>query len=211
MSRGRAIGVVLLLIGSAAIVRAAVPGAPGASHASLGELPYTIQTWKGAEGPPLDAETLRILAADAVLNRVYTAGDDGTPVGLYIAYYARQRPGVSIHSPLHCLPGTGWEVLDVGTTSLVVAGAASGTVRRMIVRKGRRRALVLYWYSLHGRIIANEITSKLTLLADSVRLHRSDAALVRIVVPAGDSVDAANEHGLAFARDLAPRLAHLLD
>jgi EpsI family protein len=208
MSRGRAIGVLLLLVASATLARAAGTPTSGASYPNLSALPYVIQASKGAEGPPLDAETLRILAADDVLNRTYTAGD-GTPIGLYVAYYATQRPGVSIHSPLHCLPGTGWEALDVSTVTL--AGAASGTVRRLIVRKDRRLALVLYWYALHGRIIAGEVTSKLTLLADSVRLHRSDAALVRIVVPIAGSVAAADEHGLAFARDLALRLADVLN
>jgi EpsI family protein len=208
MSRGRAIGVVLLLMASAAIGRAAVTAPSGASHADLSALPYVIQAWRGTEGPPLDPDTLRILAADDVLNRTYMAAD-GTPIGLYVAYYAAQRPGVSIHSPLHCLPGTGWEALDVSTVGL--PDAASGTMRRLIVRKDERRALVLYWYSLHGRMIAGEATSKFTLLFDSVRLRRSDAALVRIVVPIVGSVAAAEQHGLAFAGILAPRIADVLN
>ena len=209
MSRGRAIAVVLMLIASAAIARAAVQSPPASLRSNLSALPYAFQEWRGAEGPPIDAETLRILSADSVLNRTYTAGG-GTPVGLYVAYYARQRPGVSIHSPLHCLPGTGWEAVDVSTLNLAAPGAASGAVRRIIVRKNQQRALVLYWYALHGRMIASEITSKVMLLADSVRLHRSDAALVRIVVPIADSVTAADERGLAFARDLAPRMDDIL-
>jgi EpsI family protein len=209
MSRGRAIAVVLMLIAFAAIARAAVQSPPASLRSNLSALPYAIQQWRGAEGPPLDSETLRILSADSVLNRTYTT-DDGTPIGLYVAYYARQRPGVSIHSPLHCLPGTGWEAVDVSTRNLTAPGAASGAVRRMIVRKNQQRAIVLYWYALHGRTIASEITSKVLLLADSVRLHRSDAALVRIVVPIGGSVTTADERGMAFARDLAPRVADIL-
>ena len=73
-----------------------------------------------------------------------------------------------------------------------------------------QRALVLYWYSLHGRVIASEVSTKLLQLADSVRLHRSDAAMVRIVVPIGRSVEAADERGLAFARDLAPHMIDIL-
>ncbi len=143
-----------------------------------------------------------------MLARTYR-GPDLTPVGLYIAYYATQRPGVSIHSPLHCLPGTGWEALEVSTLPLSDGERGTGTVRRMIVRKQRERALVVYWYSVHGRTIANEVVSKLTLMADSVRLHRSDAALVRIVVPIGHSVDAAERTAIAFARDLLPYAAQL--
>jgi EpsI family protein len=201
-----------MLIASGAMARAAVQAPPASLRSNLSALPYEIQGWRGSEGAPIDAETLRILAADSVLNRTYIAGD-GAAVGLYVAYYARQRPGVSIHSPLHCLPGTGWEAVDVSTRNLAAPGAAaaaSGAVRRIIVRKNQQRALVLYWYALHGRMIANEIASKVMLLADSVRLHRSDAALVRIVVPIGGSITAADERGMAFARDLAPRMDDIL-
>jgi len=209
MSRGRAIAVVLMLFAAAAIARAAVQ-APVSSRTNLSALPYTIDEWAGAEGAPIDAETLRILSADSVLNRTYTAADGG-PVGLYVAYYAKQRPGVSIHSPLHCLPGTGWEAVDVSTVNMTAKGAATrAAIRRMIVRKNDQRALVLYWYALHGRMIAGEIASKVWLLADSLRLHRSDAALVRIVVPVGASLAAADERGVAFARELAPRMDEVL-
>jgi EpsI family protein len=199
--------VVLLIVGAGVVVRTR-PSATAAGEVNLEALPHAIAAWQGVEAEPPDAETRRILAADAVLTRTYR-GPDAIPVGLYIAYYATQRPGVSIHSPLHCLPGTGWEALEVSTLQLSNIDRGTGTVRRMIVRKQRDRALVLYWYSVHGRTIANEVVSKLTLMADNVRLHRSDAALVRIVVPIGNSVDAAERTAIAFARDLLPYAAQL--
>jgi EpsI family protein len=201
VSRTRALAVILLLASSAAITRAAVGVPPAAPK--LASLPYVFEGWQGEEAPPIDNETLRILAADDLLNRTYV-GADGTQIGLYVAYYARQRPGMSVHSPLHCLPGTGWEALDVSTLNLPSSGVANGTMRRLVVRKGLQRALVLYWYSLHGRVIASEVMTKVTQLVDSVRLHRSDAAMVRIVVPIGTSIADADAHGLAFAQDLAP-------
>jgi EpsI family protein len=208
MNRVRAICLMVLLMTMAAIGRAAVVPRSAEARPDLAALPYVVGGFRGAESPPPDAETMRILAADEMVNRTYVAGD-GTPIGLYIAYYSAQRPGVSIHSPLHCLPGTGWEALDVSDRRL--SGAGSDTVRRLIVRKDQQLALVIYWYALHGRMIAGEVTSKLTLLADSIRLHRSDAALIRIVVPIGGDVTAADEHGLAFARDVAPEIAHVLN
>jgi EpsI family protein len=209
MSERRAVAVLVMLIASVVIARAAVQPLPVSSRSDLSALPYSIEGWRGTQGPPLDEETLRILSADSILNRTYTAAD-GTPIGLYVAYYTRQRPGVSIHSPLHCLPGTGWEAIDVSTLDLTARGTAPGAIRRIIVRKNERLALVLYWYALHGRTIASEVTSKLLLLTDSVRLHRSDAALVRLVVPIGASVAAADKRGMAFARELAPRINDIL-
>jgi EpsI family protein len=72
------------------------------------------------------------------------------------------------------------------------------------------RAVVFYWYAIHGRTIASETLSKAWLLHDSVRFHRSDAALVRIVVPVeGAALDVAQRQGLAFARDVLPYLPRL--
>src|SRR5207237_740630 len=128
-------------------------------------MPLTIGAWRGVDQPPLDADTERVLAADSYINRDYSsAGHAG--VGLYVAYYAQQRPGASIHSPLHCLPGTGWEPSDVRTLTLARLGGPGswGTLRRMIVRKHLDQALVLYWYSIHGRMLANEFASKAWLI-----------------------------------------------
>jgi len=83
-------------------------------------------------------------------------------------------------------------------------------VRRMIVRKEDQQAFVLYWYQVHGRMLANEWDSKLRLLVDSVRLHRTDAALVRIVVPIeGRSTGAAEDQAVSFARALLQPLNEL--
>jgi EpsI family protein len=170
-------------------------------------LPLAIDNWRGHDVGALDAETVRILRADAYLNRSYSGG--AAPLGLYVAYYADQRPGVSIHSPLHCLPGTGWEPLDVGVREVSGADGRSGSLSRMVVRKGRDRAVVLYWYAVHGRMIGSELISKAWLLHDSIRFNRRDAALVRIVVPVTDSVDAAERAGITFANLLSPRVAAL--
>ena len=204
MRESRAIPLLLVLAATFAIAR---PVQTRTSNAvDLATLPYTLGQWNGIDDS-MDAETAAQLGADAYVTRTYTNGAE-PPVGFYAAYYASQRPGVSIHSPLHCLPGTGWEPLDVATVSLT-SGGASGDVRRMVVRKNLDRAVVIYWYQLHGRIVANEITSKLYLLADSLRFGRRDAALVRLVVPVLDQPDAAAAHGRSFARELLPRLAPL--
>jgi EpsI family protein len=142
------------------------------------------------------------------VNRTYEDGRQ-QPIGLYVAYYAQQRPGVSIHSPLHCLPGTGWEPMDVTTRSIDDPSGTSGSLRRLVVRKARERAVVLYWYAVHGRTVGSEVVSKAWLLHDSVLMGRSDAALVRIVVPVTGSVETAEQEGLTFVRGLLPHVTRL--
>jgi len=205
MSRVRLL-VALLLVTCAGALTAAARRPVAAPEPRLRELPYQVEAWQGREAADLDAETVRLVGADAFLNRSYT--DVATsPVGLYVAYYSQPRPGVSLHSPLNCLPGTGWETLDVATRDI-----GAGPARRVVVRKNRDRAVVLYWYSIHGRVLASEVLSKAWLLHDSVRFRRSDAALVRIVVPVADrqgTTEAAEQRALAFARAMFPHLSHL--
>jgi EpsI family protein len=203
------------LIAATAIVLATGVAARGARRPAphqgppLASVPYTFAAWRGQEAPPLDAETTRLLGADAYLNRTYIAAA-AAPVGLYVAYYADQRPGVSLHSPLHCLPGTGWETLDVRTVGVPFEANGSGAVRQLLIRRHAERAVVLYWYAIHDRMIASEVQSKLWLIHDGLRFQRSDAALVRLVVPAGDGdVRPAAAHAFAFMRDLVPYLQRI--
>jgi EpsI family protein len=120
-----------------------------------------------------------------------------------MAFYGAQRPGVSIHSPLHCLPGTGWEPLDVSTITVPTA-AGPAHVRRMLIRKNHDSAIVLYWYAVHGRTLASELSSKMWLFHDALRMRRTDAALVRLVVGANDSPERAEARAVAFAARLLP-------
>jgi len=140
MSRVRLLVAIALIAGTGALATAArTPGRVPA--AALDRLPYRLGEWQGRDAAALDGETLQVLGADAYLNRSY-AGGVAAPVGLYIAYYAEPKPGVSVHSPLHCLPGTGWEAIDVETIALAQAGDIPGQVRRMVVRRNTSRAVV---------------------------------------------------------------------
>jgi EpsI family protein len=206
MSRMRLAIVLALLLATAAATHASRSAA--VAPVATGSFPRAIGPWRAATDIPVDEDTARQLGADAYINRSYAGGGSDAPVGLYIAYYSSQRPSVSIHSPLHCLPGTGWEPLSVGTLDVTRQDGSEGRVRRMIVRKNLDRAVVLYWYQVHGRMIASETASKLFLLADSVRLHRSDAALVRVAVPVTQSPEAAEQQAVAFVHDLLPQVAH---
>jgi EpsI family protein len=196
----------VVLVAMTAVAAGAVgnsPVAPGAPP----EIPYTVGAWHGAEAGALDADTEEAVAADLVLNRTY-ADPDGHEAGLYVAYYNQQRPGVSIHSPLHCLPGTGWDVVSNDIIGMDPGGATSARslVRRLVAQKAAARVLVIYWYSINGQIIAGEMASRLQLLSNRLRLGRNDAALVRIAVPVTSTDAAAEARAVEFARALDPHL-----
>jgi EpsI family protein len=198
------LGIAVLLVAATAALTAAAR-APIAGRPVEFDIPYAIESWRGVDAEPLDPETERTIAADLIVNRTYAA-PDGAALGFYLAYYSQQRPGVSMHSPLHCLPGTGWDILSNDTMRADLGDGTRGAIRRLVAQKGSARALILYWYSIHGRMIANDARSRLQLLDDRIRLGRNDGALVRLVVPVLGSDMEAEKQGVAFARALVPHL-----
>jgi EpsI family protein len=180
--------------------------------ASLQAVPFTIGEWRGRDEPEFQPDVLAMLGVDDYLNRVYRTDD--AAVGLYVGYYDSQRQGGAAHSPMNCLPGTGWTPVRSDYLTIAVpresdARGAPITVRRYRVRRGADEALVFYWYQSHGRVVANEYWSKAYLVYDAVRLNRTDTALVRLVsMLPDDRADAqrAERATVAFARAAFPVL-----
>ena len=78
-------------------------------------------------------------------------------------------------------------------------------INRYLVSKGDNESLVYYWYQTQGRVIADEFAAKFYLVEDSIRKHRSDTSLVRVVVgvPPG-RIDLAEKAGLDFVKTVYP-------
>jgi EpsI family protein len=200
-----------LLLGAGAVARADRYDHPP-SRSTFASFPTQIEQWRGIQQPPFDAETLAVLRVDDYLTRIYV-GPDRAGVGLYIGYWASQRQGSTIHSPLNCLPGAGWEPVVEGTLQLPNPRDGSAppmTVNRVVVQKGIERQLVLYWFQSHGRYISSEYWSKIYLVTDAVRMGRSDGAIVRVIVPVANDTAAARElaehTAIGFVHDLVPQL-----
>ena len=142
-----------------------------------------IGEWRGIQEPPFDPDVLRVLGVSDYLTRAYFRPDKAG-VGLYIGYWESQREGDTIHSPLNCLPGSGWE--PVSKTTIEVPNGIGDeriAVNRYIVRKGLDSQVILYWYQSHGNVVASEYWSRLFLIRDAVRLNRSDGSIVRVIAP----------------------------
>jgi EpsI family protein len=183
----------------------------------LATLPLRMDPWEGRESQPFAANVLAVLGVDEYVTRVYLSGK-APYVGLYVGYYESQRQGDTMHSPLNCLPGAGWQSIRQGRTALTVTdtGGASRaiTVNQFVIQKGLDRMMVLYWYQSHGRVIASEYTSKMYMVYDAMRLNRTDGALVRVITPiTGTSAadeDAAAQRAAAFVQNLFPSLSGVL-
>jgi EpsI family protein len=159
-----------------------------------------IAGFSGTDNPPMDEAILRQLLPTSYLSRTYRK--PGMDADLFIAFYAQQRAGESMHSPKHCLPGAGWEIWDYGAAEIPLP-AGMVKVNRYSISRESTRDVVLYWYQSKGRIIASEYLGKILLARDAL-LHNSTAAsIVRITVPdKADALPAAT----AFAAELIPQL-----
>jgi EpsI family protein len=182
-------------------------------RAAFATFPIEIDRWVGRDLARFSPEIEAVLGADDYLTRSYSAAGEPA-VSLYLGYHKSQRQGDSIHSPMNCLPGAGWQPVETERTRLQLPGRAEPVeVNQFVIQKGLDRQLVLYWYQSHGRVIASEYWSKAFLVYDSVRRNRSDAALVRVITPIAPVEGgraAAIARATAFARAMFPHLESYL-
>lgn len=176
---------------------------------SLSEIPLHLGAWEGKEGEALDTKVIGILGVEDSLLRIYTRGG-GDYLSLYIGYYQSQGHGDSIHSPKHCLPGSGWQPIEDRVVDISLQDGRSVTVNRYLIQKGSEKQLVLYWYQERGRVIANEYMVKLFLVLDAITRNRTDGALVRIIAPVTSSVDETLSFQKEFAQEMFPYLSDSL-
>jgi EpsI family protein len=199
-----------VLMGAAALGCAwRVAGLTPAPNSTLAALPLEIDGWRGRSDPPLTAAVAAVLRADEYLLRTYIK-EERVPVGMYVAFYRTQQSGATVHSPLNCLPGSGWDPVETGRVGFRLAAGSSAEVNRYIVQKGTNRQAVFYWFQSRARIVASEYTSKFLLARDAFMSGRSDGAIVRLSIPIGASSDAADRIALEFARLLYPLLVRHL-
>lgn len=205
---------VLLLVSAGVIAKASrIEDVP--PRQSFTQFPLQVAAWRGQDTERFSPEIMKVLGADDYLSRFYTARQGR--IGLYIGYYKSQRQGDTMHSPLNCLPGAGWQPLEKSYLPIQVTDSDGGqseiTVNRYVIEKGLEQQVVLYWYQSHGRVIANEYRSKIFMVYDAARLNRSDAALVRVTSPrlgTDQGLHNAEERAVEFVKTMFPLLGHYL-
>ncbi len=168
--------------------------------APLATIGRQLGAWQAAADQSLDAKVLSVLLPTSYLSRSYQSGR--WRLELFIAYYAQQRAGESMHSPKNCLPGAGWEIWKHGSAEVPVGGRTF-TVNQYSIQNAGRRMLVFYWYQSKGRIIASEYLGKVLLVRDAIFEGRTAGSIVRIAL--ADEPGAA-EAGVAFAAAVIPQL-----
>jgi exosortase D (VPLPA-CTERM-specific) len=172
----------------------------------LSEIPAVLGGWE-QRNPDIrfDPESEKVLKATDYVMRDYYG--PGKRLNLYVGYYASQRGGTTYHSPMSCLPGTGWELEDPQVLEIQSPSGKRFQVNRYVIRQGDYKEFLIYWYQGRGRTFTNEYLDKFYTSLDSVTRRRSDGAMVRIMTPIGKDA----ERSLAAAIDLTGHAADNLD
>jgi len=190
----------VLLLGTILLSGLSARRIPEPLAVPLDQIDFQIEGWTATGDETVPAPTLHALAPSAYLVRNYRKGN--SQLGLFVAFYAQQRAGESMHSPKHCLPGSGWEIWKHDSVFVPVRGMQV-QINKYSIQNSGSRMLMFYWYQSKTRIVASEYIGKILLARDTVLSGHTAGSIVRIMLP---DTPAASAEGVAFAARLVPEV-----
>lgn len=174
---------------------------------SFDKFPLQIGSWHGSRSF-LEPAMAKAVGTDAYFDATY--GDNqNPPISLWIGYFESQNKKIEgrIHSPLICLPGSGWKILE----SRIVEVNDGLSVRYLLMEKDGSRQIVYYWYFQRGRWMASEYPMKFFMGLDGLLKRRNDGAIVRLITPVSNrDVTEARQRLNLFLRPLANLLPQFI-
>ncbi len=201
---------------SAVVLAAAIVFSPSWLHrkeiiparTDFSKFPMTLGIWKGHR-EVLGQDYIEVLKlSDYLLADYMDQRQNG--VNFYVAYYASQQKGDSIHSPRACIPGGGWTIDSL--TQITINGAKRDgqplTVNRAVISKAGDHQLVYYWFRQNSRVITNEYLMRWFLFWDALTKNRTDGALVRLTtrINSNELASDADKRLIDFTRIANPEL-----
>ena len=175
---------------------------------SFGEFPPAHAGWRMAGQSSLSDNVIKVLMPSDYLSRRYV-GEDGAIVDMYLSFFDGGPNSGGIHSPKHCMPGSGWFELSSERKALDLAGETVKLVRA-VYAMGEQRELIYYWFDVRGKTMTDEYSLKLAVITGSMFHNRRDQSFIRISVRGGDNVEAAQKRLEEFLRDFYPLIREYL-
>lgn len=154
------------------------------------------------------ADVLGVLKPTDYLYSQYK-DSSGKTVSLYIGYHSGGKNSGGIHSPKHCLPGSGWYEASTSRGTLAIPGGTINLVRALY-QKGDSKELFIYWFQVRDRSLSDEYSLKLAEIMNSALYRRRDASFIRVSVPVESGIDQATARGEQFIRDFEPKFREFL-
>ncbi|MEI6209327.1 MAG: exosortase A [Desulfuromonadales bacterium] len=172
------------------------------------QFPQQVQAWKMSSRSEFSADVLQALKPTDYLYHQYKDAA-GQTVSLYVGYHGGGEGGGEIHSPKHCLPGSGWYEVSTRQGVLDTPGGSINIVRA-VYQKGESKELFLYWFQVRDRSITNEYSLKIAEIMNSALYRRRDASFIRVSVQVDANIDQATARGEQFIRDFEPLFREFL-
>lgn len=178
------------------------------SHPDLELIPGEIAGYSSIE-EYIEPASLRTLGADATLARSFRDGS-GKNIDLFLGYFASQQENSQIHSPKHCYPGSGWDVISEGSAELVLE-AGRKKVKQLIISDGEQKQLVIYWFHMNGSVVPNEFSLKYNQMKNALLSRPQSAAFIRFSTPlAAGSEKETRESLTRFIEEISPDIGAAL-
>lgn len=174
----------------------------------LADFPQQQADWRMSSEWTFSANVLNVLKAADYISRQYTDAA-GNRVTLYVGYHSGGEDSGGIHSPKHCLPGSGWYEVSSQRGTLELQGQRLKLVRS-IYQKGGDKELFLYWFQVKGKSLSDEYSLKLAEITNSLLYRRADSAFIRVSVPFETNQEKAVALGERFVKDFYPLLQEFL-
>jgi len=173
------------------------------------DFPAVLGGWKSK------TDNLPSIIQDVLKADDYYLGDfngtRGDAVNLYMAYYDQQLRQKAIHSPLVCLPGSGWVIENQEAVALRLNNGSTIRLNKLIINKESDKQLVYYWIQQQGESFSNDFIARATLIRNALIDKRTDGALIRMTTAIHEEDVRSSEETLnAFINELAPIIRNFI-
>jgi EpsI family protein len=171
----------------------------------LNEFPLTIGEWKGENNSDC-IKPFSIQGADFEIARVYRNAS-GREIKLQIAYFeSQQQDRELIHYTLQKLYDNNEEI------AIQKDAYSSIRVNKSLLQDGSQNSLILYWYDLNGRIIADKYKAKFITAIDGLIHKRTNGAIIIVStkLPQHDEMQKVLDDEIDFIQNLTPALKNHL-
>lgn len=196
--------VLYLLLGFAAFYIFTRSEASVPVNKPLQEFPQQSGEWFMTGQARFDERVLAVLLPTDYLSRNYE-NNRGERVSLYIGYHNGGSNSGPIHSPKHCLPGSGWNRLDEEVRQLQVDGTQVSYVNSLY-QKDTAQQLFLYWFQVRNQFLTNEYALKFSMAKNSFLSNRRESSFIRISVMASEGEGKARKIGEDFITAFLPAI-----
>ncbi len=177
---------------------------------ALESIPISIDNYRGRDEYQEPA-SLQVLDADTTILRTYRRNDDGRTIRLFVAYFGTLQEQSQIHSPEHCLPGAGWNIVKKSSTKAQIGNRAA-LLKYLVISHSSERRIVLYWFSTPREIVTDEFRLKWYQVKTALLRKPQAATFVRFstTIPLDENEEVTLRELVPFIEAISPEIENVL-